>query len=188
MFSWAAITNTKQSPKVGKKPLTVSSGVVSCQRDWGTSGRAAAIVAWASSRAWSSVAFEGYRLASLDGLELQSKRAAALAWGGPAACLSQPGRRRAGPRSVMQAAAGRLFQWRDFRRTRGNPSGCGGFCRFVRKGRSANGTSTSVGRAARTMRSNRRDWPGWMRRSLRGAEELPIHAQSRICLVGADRP
>jgi hypothetical protein len=118
MFSWAAITNTKQSPKVGKKPLTASSGVVSCQRDWGTSGRAAAIVAWASSRAWSSVAFEGYRLASLDGLEFQSKRAAALAWGGPAACLSQPGRRRAGPRSVMQAAAGRRCRCRAARRPR----------------------------------------------------------------------
>jgi len=35
---------------------------------------------------------------------------------------------------------------------------------------------------------NSRDWPGWMRRSLRGAEELPIHAQGRIFLVGADRP
>jgi hypothetical protein len=30
--------------------------------------------------------------------------------------------------------------------------------------------------------SNSRDWPGWMRRSLRGAEELPIHAQGRIFL------
>jgi hypothetical protein len=56
------------------------------------------------------------------------------------------------------------------------------------KDRSANGTSASVGRSARTMRSNSRDWPGWMRRSLRGAEELPIHAQGRVFLVGADRP
>jgi len=54
--------------------------------------------------------------------------------------------------------------------------------------RSANGTSASVGRAARTMRSNSRDWPGWMRRSLRGAEELPIHAQSRVFLVGSSPP
>ncbi len=35
---------------------------------------------------------------------------------------------------------------------------------------------------------NSRDWPGWMRRSLRGAEELRIHAQGRVFLVGADRP
>jgi hypothetical protein len=55
------------------------------------------------------------------------------------------------------------------------------------KNRSANGTSARVGRAARSMRSNSRDWPGWMRRSLRGAEEPPIHAQGRIFLVGADR-
>jgi hypothetical protein len=39
------------------------------------------------------------------------------------------------------------------------------------KDRSANCTSASDGRAARTMRSTIRDWPGWMRRSLRGAEE-----------------
>jgi len=56
------------------------------------------------------------------------------------------------------------------------------------KDRSANGTSASDGRAARTMRSTSRDWPGWMRRSLRGAEELPTHAQGRVFLVGADRP
>jgi hypothetical protein len=48
------------------------------------------------------------------------------------------------------------------------------------KERSANGTWASVGRAARTMRSNSRDWPGWMRRSLRGAEEPPTHAQGRL--------
>jgi len=36
-------------------------------------------------------------------------------------------------------------------------------------------------------RSNRRDWLGWMRRSLRGAEEFPIHAQGRVFLVGAVR-
>jgi len=58
----------------------------------------------------------------------------------------------------------------------------------AQKDRSANGTSASVGRAARTMRSNSRGWPGWMRRSLRGAEELPTHAQGRVFLVGADRP
>jgi hypothetical protein len=75
MFSWAAITNTKQSPRVGRKPRTASSGVFSSQRAAGTSGRAAAISAWATSRAFSSVALEGYRLASPDGLELQSKRA-----------------------------------------------------------------------------------------------------------------
>jgi hypothetical protein len=53
------------------------------------------------------------------------------------------------------------------------------------KNRSANGTSASVGRLGRTMRSNSRDRPGWMRRSLRGAAELPIHAQGRVFLVGA---
>jgi hypothetical protein len=57
--------------------------------------------------------------------------------------------------------------------------------RVPTKDRSANGTSASVGRAARTMRSNSRDWPGWMRRSLRGAEGLPIHAQGRVFLVGS---
>jgi len=56
------------------------------------------------------------------------------------------------------------------------------------KDRSANGTSASVGRAARTMRSNSRDWPGLMRPDRGGAELLPVHAQGRICLVGADRP
>jgi hypothetical protein len=30
--------------------------------------------------------------------------------------------------------------------------------------------------------------PGWMRRSLRGAEELPIHAQGQIFLVGSSPP
>ncbi len=53
------------------------------------------------------------------------------------------------------------------------------------KDRSANGTSASVGQAERIMWSNSRDWPGWIRRSLRGAEELPIHAQGRIFVVGA---
>jgi hypothetical protein len=47
----------------------------------------------------------------------------------------------------------------------------------IRKDRSANGTSASVGRAARTMRSNSRDWPDWMRRSLRGAEGLPYRCR-----------
>ena len=56
------------------------------------------------------------------------------------------------------------------------------------KDRSANGTSASVGRAARTMRSNRRSCSDWMRPDRGGAEELPIHAQGRIFLVGADRP
>ena len=52
------------------------------------------------------------------------------------------------------------------------------------KDRSANGTSASVGRAGRIMRSNSRDWSGWMRPDRGGAEELPIHAQGRIFLVG----
>jgi len=30
------------------------------------------------------------------------------------------------------------------------------------------------------MRSTRRGWPGWMRSSLEGAEELPVPAQGRI--------
>jgi hypothetical protein len=30
--------------------------------------------------------------------------------------------------------------------------------------------------------------PGWMRRSLRGAEELPILAQGQIFLVGSSPP
>jgi hypothetical protein len=46
--------------------------------------------------------------------------------------------------------------------------------RLVAKDRSANGTSTSVGRAERTMRSTSRGWSGWMRSSLGGAEELPF--------------
>ena len=36
MFSWAAITNTKQSPMVGRNPLTASNGVSSDQREAGT--------------------------------------------------------------------------------------------------------------------------------------------------------
>jgi hypothetical protein len=35
----------------------------------------------------------------------------------------------------------------------------------------ANGTSASVGQRGRIMRSNRRDWSGWMRPDRRGAEE-----------------
>jgi len=62
------------------------------------------------------------------------------------------------------------------------------FDRGISKDRSANGTSASDGRAGRTMRSNSRDWPGWMRRSLRGAEELSIHAKGWVFLVNADRP
>ncbi len=53
---------------------------------------------------------------------------------------------------------------------------------------SANGTSASVGRVGRMMRSSRRDRSGWMRPDRAGAEELPIHAQGRIFLVNADRP
>jgi len=30
------------------------------------------------------------------------------------------------------------------------------------------------------MRSNRRDWSGWMRPDRRGAEEPPLHARGRI--------
>jgi len=30
--------------------------------------------------------------------------------------------------------------------------------------------------------------PGWMRRSLRGAEELPLHARGQIFLIGSSRP
>jgi hypothetical protein len=53
--------------------------------------------------------------------------------------------------SVIRGPAGRITQ-----------------ARYVlpRKNRSANGTSASVGRAERITRSNSRDWPGWMRRSL----------------------
>ncbi len=36
----------------------------------------------------------------------------------------------------------------------------------------ANGTSANVGRGGRIMRSNRRDWSGWMWPDRRGAEEL----------------
>jgi hypothetical protein len=54
--------------------------------------------------------------------------------------------------------------------------------------RSANGTSASDGRAGRITRSTIRDWSGWTRPDRGGAEELPTHAQGRICLVGADRP
>jgi hypothetical protein len=54
--------------------------------------------------------------------------------------------------------------------------------------RSANGISASDGRAVRIMRSSRRSWLGRMRPDRGGAAELPIHAQGRICLVGADRP
>jgi hypothetical protein len=56
------------------------------------------------------------------------------------------------------------------------------------KDRSANGTSASVGRAGWIMRSSRRSWLGRMRPDRGGAAVLPIHAQGRICLVGADRP
>jgi len=58
----------------------------------------------------------------------------------------------------------------------------------VPKDRSANGTSASDGGAGRIMRSNRRSWLGRMRPDRGGAAELPIHAQGRISLVGADRP
>ena len=51
--------------------------------------------------------------------------------------------------------------------------------------RSANGTSASVGRAGRITRSIIQDRSGWMRRSLRGAEGLPIHARGRVFLVGS---
>jgi len=57
-----------------------------------------------------------------------------------------------------------------------------------KKDRSANGTSASVGLAGRIMGSNRRSWLGRMRPDRGGAAELPIHAQGRIFLVGADRP
>ena len=59
---------------------------------------------------------------------------------------------------------------------------------FAAKDRSANGTSASVGLAGRSTRSNRRSWLGRMRPDRGGAAELPIHAQGRIFLVGADRP
>ena len=55
----------------------------------------------------------------------------------------------------------------------------------ARKDGLANGFSASVGRAGWIMSSNSRDWPGWMRRSLRGAEELPLHAQDRMLLFHA---
>jgi hypothetical protein len=54
--------------------------------------------------------------------------------------------------------------------------------------RSANGTSASVGRAGRITRSTIRNWSGWMRPDRGGAEVLPVHAQGRICIIGADRP
>ena len=50
----------------------------------------------------------------------------------------------------------------------------------IAKDGSANGTSTSVGRAGRIMRSNRQSWSGLMRPDRGGAEELPVHAQGRI--------
>jgi hypothetical protein len=56
------------------------------------------------------------------------------------------------------------------------------------KDRSANGTSASDGRAGWITRSNSRNRSGWMRPDRGGAEVLPVHAQGRICLVGADRP
>ena len=56
----------------------------------------------------------------------------------------------------------------------------------MKKDRSANGTSASVGLAGRIMRSNRRNWLGRMRPDRGGAAELPIYAQGRICLVGAE--
>ena len=56
------------------------------------------------------------------------------------------------------------------------------------KNRSAKGPSASVGRAERIPRSDSRDWPGWIRPSPGGSEELPSHAQGRIFRVGADRP
>ena len=55
----------------------------------------------------------------------------------------------------------------------------------VQKDRSANGTSASIGRAERIMRSNSRGWSGSMRSSRGGAEELPTHAQGRIFRVVA---
>jgi predicted RNA binding protein YcfA (HicA-like mRNA interferase family) len=57
-----------------------------------------------------------------------------------------------------------------------------------KKDRSANGTSASDGRAGRITRSNSRNRSVWMRPDGGGAEVLPVHAQGRICLVGADRP
>ena len=68
------MTNTKLSPSVGRNPRTSSIGVGSDQRASGTLGRATATPAWASSRAFSSTALVGYRLASLDGSEFQSNR------------------------------------------------------------------------------------------------------------------
>jgi hypothetical protein len=62
------------------------------------------------------------------------------------------------------------------------------FTTTTTKDRSANGTSASVGRAGRIMRSNRRSWLGRMRPDRGGAAELPIHAQGRICLVGSSPP
>jgi hypothetical protein len=56
------------------------------------------------------------------------------------------------------------------------------------KDRSANGTSASVGRAGRIMRSSRRSWLGRMRPDRGGAAVLPVHAQGRICLVGSSPP
>jgi hypothetical protein len=53
---------------------------------------------------------------------------------------------------------------------------------------SANGTSANDGRAGRITRSNSRNRSGWMRPDDGGAEVLPVRAQGRICLVGADRP
>jgi hypothetical protein len=40
----------------------------------------------------------------------------------------------------------------------------------------------------RIMRSNSRDRSGWMWPDCGGAEELPIHAQGRIFLVGSSPP
>lgn len=50
------------------------------------------------------------------------------------------------------------------------------------------GTSARVGRAERITRSNCQSWSVWMPPDRGGVEKLPIHAQGRIFLVGADRP
>lgn len=89
---------------------------------------------------------------------------------------------------ITAKLARRLPDHRDTRRLRRAVSGRGKEDRRSRKDRSANGTSARVGLAGRIMRSNRRSWLGRMRPDRGGAAELPIHAQGRIFVVGADRP
>ena len=50
------------------------------------------------------------------------------------------------------------------------------------------GTSASVCRVGPIMRNSSRGRSGWMRSDRGGAEELPIHAQGRIFLVGSSPP